>query len=214
VTCPPCQQTALFKGYRPKTVASLLGPLPWRRGYYHGGRCGHGLFPFDDATGLGAHRLTPGAERVVSLLGLIGDSLAEAADKALPEACGLRLSEATVRLVGAHAGERRGTLHEQGPTLGASKPFAWHPDAQGKTCAYISLARTSVPQQAPGGSPAEGRMPSVAALYNPLPELPAAAASAAWPPPGSAPVAETVAAATPLPCPRPQTAQRPRMQAR
>jgi hypothetical protein len=71
-----------------------------------------------------------------------------------------------------------------------------------------------VPQQAHGGGPAEGRMPYVAAIYNPLPELPDAAAPAAGPTPGSEPVAETVASATPLPCPRPQTAQRPRMQAR
>lgn len=214
MTCPHCQQTAEFKGYRPKAVESLLGTVQLRRGYYYCGRCRRGLFPFDDEAGLGHHRLTPGAERLVSLLGLTCDSFAEAADKVLPEACGLRLSEATVRLVSEDAGQRLGTLHEEGHTLGDSKPFAWHRDAQGKTCAYVSLDLTSVPQQEHGGGRAEGRMPYVAAIYNPLPEEPAAVPPGTLPTPGYEPVAETVAPAQPLPGPTPRPAERPRMQAR
>ena len=52
MTCPKCKQAAEFKGYRPKTAESLLGTIHFRRGYYHCGRCGLGLFPFDDETGL------------------------------------------------------------------------------------------------------------------------------------------------------------------
>ncbi len=192
----------------------MLGTVHFQRGYYHCGRCGKGLFPFDDETGLSSHRLTPGAERVVGLLGLICDSFAEAADKVLPEACGLRLSEATVRLVSEDAGQRLGTLHEKGHTLGDSPPFAWHTDAQGKSCAYVSLDLTSVPQQEHGGGPAEGRMPYVAAVYNPTPEQAVPAKPAPLPTPGYEPVAETKALAQPLPRPMPRAADRPRMQAR
>jgi len=208
---------AEFKGYRAKTVESLLGTIHVRRGYYHCGPCGHGLFPFDDDAGIGPHRLTPGAERVVSLLGLTCDSFEEAAQKVLPEACGLRLGESTVRLVTEDAGARLGALHEGGHTLGDSEPFDWRKDAQGRTCAYVSLDLTGVRQQAKGGGPAEGRMPYVAAIYNPAPEQTAETkATAPLPVPGYEPVAETTASATALPKPaeEAQTPARPRMQAR
>jgi hypothetical protein len=215
VTCPNCQQSAQFKGYRHKTAQSLLGTICFRRGYYHCGRCGTGLFPFDDDAGIGPHRLTPGAERVVSLLGLTCDSFEEAALKALPEACGLRLGESTVRAVTEDAGARLGRLQDEGRTLGEAKPFEWHTDASGRTCAYVSLDLTGVPQQAQGGGSAEGRMPYVAAVYNPVPEQAAQAQAEALPVPGYEPVAETAASSKALPKPaQAQTPRRPRMQAR
>jgi hypothetical protein len=215
VTCPKCQQSAQFKGYRPRTVVSLFGSVRLRRGYYHCGHCGRGCFPFDDEAGLGPHRLTPGAERVVCLLGLTCDSFEEAALKALPEACGLHLGESTVRAVSEDAGARLGGLQEQGRTLGEARPFDWHKDASGRTCAYVSLDLTGVPQQAEGGGPAEGRMPYVAAVYNPAPERAARAEAEPLSTPGYEPVAETAARATALPKPaEPQEPVRPRMQAR
>src|SRR5207248_11216431 len=74
VTCPECQQAAPFHGHRPFQPVSLLGPITCRRAYYYCGRCGLGLFPFDEQAGFNAHRLTAGAERVVSLLGQVCDS--------------------------------------------------------------------------------------------------------------------------------------------
>jgi hypothetical protein len=56
--------------------------------------------------------------------------------------------------------------------LGALTPWEWRKDAEGKTCAYVSLDATGVRQQASGGGPAEGRMPYVGMIYNPVPELP------------------------------------------
>jgi hypothetical protein len=145
------------------------------------------------------------------------DSFEEAALKALPEACGLRLGESTVRAVTEDAGARLGEMQQQGRTLAGGKPFDWHTDAQGRTCAYVSLDLTGVPQQAKGGGPAEGRMPYVAAVYNPVPENAAQAQAQAepLPVPGYEPVAETAAQATALP--RPAEAdppKRPKMQAR
>jgi hypothetical protein len=169
VTCRGCGQAAEFQGYRPKTPLSLLGPVRCCRAYYCCHRCGQGHCPWDAAAGLPAGRLTAAAERVVSLAGLLGDSFEEAAEKALPELCGLRLAEATVRRTTEGAGRRRGQQLRAGGSSGPRRPWAWHTDAHGRTCAYVSVDATGVRQQASGGGPAEGRMPYVAAVYNPVP---------------------------------------------
>jgi hypothetical protein len=143
-----------------------------QRGYYYCHRCGQGLFPWDEAVGLTPKRLTPGAERAVSLAGSLTDSFAEAAERVLPELAGLRLSETTTQRTTEAAGERYGAHLEQGKVLGGPTPWEWYQDAEGKTCAYVSVDATGVRQQASGGGPAEGRMPYVGMIYNPVPELP------------------------------------------
>jgi hypothetical protein len=224
VTCPGCQQAAPFHGHRRTSVVSLFGPIRLFRAYYHCRHCGQGCFPFDHEAGFGEHRLTPGAERVGALLGLTCDGFEEAAKKVLPEACGLRLSESTVQRLTEDAGARLEQLHEAGHTLGDAKPFKWHKDAKGRTCAYFSADATSVPQQAKDGGKAEGRMPYVAAIYNPAPEKPKAAKGQPLATPGYEPVAEKPAAQDALPergkqaaLPEPggpQAPGRPRMQGR
>ncbi len=129
MTCPHCGRSADFKGYRAQTPQSLLGPVRLRRAYYYCGRCGKGLVPWDDTVGLGPHRLTPGAERAACLLGVVCNSFAEAADRVLPEACGLRLDEETVRRATEDAGSRLGELFGAGHTLGDNAPWKWHKDA-------------------------------------------------------------------------------------
>lgn len=200
MSCPGCGQSAEFKGYRPLRPVSLLGPVRLRRAYYHCGRCGRGYFPFDEEAGLSEHRLTPGAERVACLLGVVANGFAEAADKVLPEACGLRLAEPTVRRATEDAGRRLGGLLAEGHTLGPDAPWRWHKDKAGRTCAYVSADATGVRQQAADGGAAEGRLPYVAVVYNPE--------SAGGP--GPEPVPETAAPADALPGPL----QRPPMQAR
>jgi hypothetical protein len=211
MTCPGCGQSAPFKDYRPVKRESVLGTVRFRRAYYHCGCCGRGYFPFDELVGLSAHRLTPGAERLACLLGVACNSFEEAATKVLPEACGLRLAESTVQKASEDAGARLGELLQAGHTLGESKPWTWHQDKQGRTVAYVSADATGVRQQAPGGGAAEGRMPYVVAVYNPVPESPKPAQ--ALPTPGYEPVAETAAAADALPRPA-ASAKRPVMQAR
>lgn len=122
--------------------------------------------------GLTPKRLTPAAEQVVTLAGTVSNSFAEAAEKVLPELAGLRLSESAAQRTTVAAGERLGQLLEAGQTLGFPKPWSWRRDAQGRTCAYVSIDATGVRQQGPGGAKAEGRLPYVAMLYNPVPELP------------------------------------------
>jgi len=56
-------------------------------------------------------------------------------------------------------------------TFGFARPWEWYRDARGRSCAYLSLDLTGVRQQAKNGGRAEGRMPYVAMVYNPVPEL-------------------------------------------
>jgi hypothetical protein len=135
VTCPRCGLAATFHDYYPRTPLSLLGTITLERAYYYCGRCGHGLAPFDAAVGLTPKCLTPGAERVCCLAGLLSDSFEEAAEKVLPEMSGLRLSESTAQRTTEAAGQRLGQLLDDGHTLGSSRPWDWHADAQGRTCA-------------------------------------------------------------------------------
>jgi hypothetical protein len=50
-----------------------------------------------------------------------------------------------------------------------ARDWAWHKDAEGQTCAYVSLDATGIAQQGPQGAKAEGRMATVAMVYNPVP---------------------------------------------
>ena len=123
--------------------------------------------------GLTAKRLTPAAEELVTLMGTTGESFEEAAEKLLPKMASLRLSESTVQRTSEAAGLRLANHMKQQKTLGGPTPWTWHKDARGKTCAYVSIDATGVRQQAKGGGTAEGRMPYVAMVFNPVPELPA-----------------------------------------
>jgi hypothetical protein len=151
---------------------SILGPIALRRAYYYCHRCG-GVFPWDQRVGLTAKRLTPAAEELTTLAGTVSNSFQEAADKVLPKMAALRLSESTAQRTSEAAGRRLGQLLDDRKVLGRRRtPWTWHKDAQGKTCAYVSLDATGVRQQACGGGPAEGRMPYVAMVFNPVPDLP------------------------------------------
>jgi hypothetical protein len=172
VECPHCGQSAKFQGYRRKTPLSVLGPVTCERAYYYCGRCGQGVLPWDQQVGLTAGSFTAATERLVSLAGTLSESFAEAAKKVLPEMAGLQVAATTVQRTSEAAGQRLADhLHAAG-TLGFPQRWDWHPDAQGRTCAYISLDLTGVRQQAAGGGAAEGRMPYVAMVFNPVPELP------------------------------------------
>jgi hypothetical protein len=151
---------------------SILGPIPVRRAYYYCHRCG-GQFPWDKAVGLTAKRLTPAAEELTTLAGTTGESFREAAEKLLVKMAAVRLSESTVQRTSEAAGQRLRTTLQNKKVLGGPTRWDWHKDARGKTCAYISIDATGVRQQASGGGKADGRMPYVAMVFNPVPDLPA-----------------------------------------
>jgi hypothetical protein len=151
---------------------SILGPITLRRAYYYCHSCG-GVVPWDQRVGLTAKRLTPAAEELVTLMGTTGESFEEAAEKLLPKMASLRLSESTVQRTSEAAGGRLAKLLEEKKVLGGPTPWPWRKDARGVTCAYVSIDSTGVRQQACGGGAAEGRMPYVAMVFNPVPDLPA-----------------------------------------
>jgi hypothetical protein len=149
-----------------------MGPVCCARAYYYCGRCGHGLFPWDQAVGLTPRSFTPATERLVCLAGTLSDGFEEAATKVLPEMAGLKVAETTVQRTTEAAGQRVGDHLHAGGTLAFPHHWHWHKDALGRTCAYVSIDLTGVRQQAEDGGKAEGRMPYVAMIFNPVPELP------------------------------------------
>ena len=192
----------------------MLGGIRCARAYYYCGRCGRGFFAFNAQAGFQGQHLTAGAERVVSLLGLLGDGFEDAARRVLPEATGLHLGESTAQHSCEDAGDRLGEWLDQGATLGDDLAFDWHEDARGRRCAYVSLDATSVPPQGPEAGPAEGRMPYGAMLYNPAPEPAAKPAHPSLPTPGYEPVNEAPAAGGRTGSARPADEPRAAMEAR
>ena len=171
MTCPKCGQSADFQAYRSLTPLSIFGPITFKRAYYYCHRCG-GTTPWDEVVGLTPKRLTPAAEELVTLAGTVSNSFAEASAKVLPKMAAMKLSESSVQRTSESAGHRLGELLKEKKVLGGPTPWNWHRDARGKTCAYVGLDATGVPQQGPGGAAAEGRMPYVALVFNPVPDLP------------------------------------------
>jgi hypothetical protein len=169
MSCPHCRESARFVGYRPKTVASLVGAIGLERAYYHCRHCGHGAVPWDDALGLDRTAATPGLREVICIAGAV-DSFAEAAEVVLRKLAGVRVGESTVQRTGEAIGRDIGSRLAAGETFGAAGDWAWHKDAQGKTCGYVSLDLTGLGMQGPGAAAAEGRMTAVGMIYNPVPE--------------------------------------------
>ena len=172
MTCPQCHESARFVEYRPKTVQSMVGTFPLDRAYYHCRSCGQGTVPWDETLGLSPQALTPGAKELVCIAGLV-DSFGEAAKVVLPKLAGLKVSESTVERTSEAVGQDIGRRLAAGEAFGARTPWSWHKDAEGKTCAYVSLDLTGLGMQGPDGAAAEGRMAAVGMIYNPVPDEPA-----------------------------------------
>ncbi len=169
MSCPHCHESARFVEYRPKTVQSLVGTFPLDRAYYHCRSCGTGTVPWDEVLDLSRQALTPGAREVVCIAGAV-DSFGEAADVVLKKLAGLRVSESTVERTSEAVGDDIGRRLAEGETFGGRTPWPWHEDAEGKTCAYVSLDLTGLGMQGPDGVAADGRMAAVGMIYNPVPE--------------------------------------------
>jgi len=147
----------------------LLGSLRFGRAYYHCRSCRQGHFPSETTLGLTTAEVTPGALEVVAMAGVLG-SFADAASTVLRRLGGLRLSESTVQRHTETAGRDVGRRLNDGEVFGPAKPWEWHKDAEGETCAYLAIDATSVPQQGPEARAAEGKMATVAMIYNSVPE--------------------------------------------
>jgi len=138
------------------------------RAYYHCGACGRGSFPWDAMLRLSPQRLTPAAQEVTALAGVL-ESFGKAADWTLRKLAGLRLCESTVERTTEEAGARLGARLAEGAVFGLGAHWKWNRDAAGRTCAYVSLDATGILMQGPDGAKAEGRMVYVGMIYNPQP---------------------------------------------
>ena len=169
MSCPHCHEPAKFVSYRSKSFVSLVGTIDLDRAYYHCPDCHQGAVPWDETLRLSSDSLTPAAREVVSLTGLL-TSFAEGGTAALPKLTGLHLSESTVERTTEAAGRDVGARLANGEVFGENRDWPWHKDADGQSCAYVSLDATGVAQQGPQGAKTEGRMMTVAMVYNPVPE--------------------------------------------
>ncbi len=140
-----------------------------RRAYYHCTTCRKGHCPADAGFGLGGSDLTAGAEQLAVLMGTTA-SFAEAAEKLLPKASGLRLAESTIERGTEAAGQRLGDALAAGHTIGEAADWAWPSDATGKTVAHVSVDATGVPMQGLGGVSSDGRMAWVGKVFAPKPQ--------------------------------------------
>lgn len=154
--------------WRERRVTSSLGELTLVRPYYHCRQCGTSDRSWEESLRVGERQLTVAAAELVAVAGVLS-GFEEAAGKTLRKLSGMRLSESTVRRTTEDAGERlrqmlQERIHFQKPTS-----WSWYADAQGRSCAYVSVDATGVRQQGPNANAAEGRMAYVGMLYNPPP---------------------------------------------
>ena len=168
MSCPKCREAARFVDYRAKTTVSLLGPIRLRRAYYHCKACRSGFCPWDEVLDLDNSDTTPAAREVASMAGAV-EAFGQAATF-LNRMSGVQLSESSVQRTSEAVGADIGRRLAAGETFGEAADWGWHKDADGKTCAYVSIDATGTPQQGPKGAKAEGRMCTVAMIYNPIPE--------------------------------------------
>ena len=165
-----CGKSAKFQRWQSKCFLTLFGEMQLERTYYYCPHCHTSQQPWDEQLGLTARHLTPAVEELVTLAGTLA-SFGLAAERVLLRMSGLRLSESTVTRVTEDAGQTLGEQLRAKETFGPPTPWSWQHDALGKCCAYASLDHTGVPQQAPGGGRAEGRMAAVAMVFNPRSEF-------------------------------------------
>jgi hypothetical protein len=150
---------------------SLLGIMHIERAYYYCPHCHKGHVPTDQLLQLTERQQTPAAEEAITLMGTL-ESFATAADRALQRLSGIDVSESTVERTTEAAGQRLVDATSHGRTFGEATTWAWHRDAEGKTCAYLACDATGLGMQGKKGARADGRMANVAMIYNPIPEEP------------------------------------------
>jgi hypothetical protein len=89
-----CGSVQRFVEYRPKTVATLLGPVTFRRAYYRCPACGESCLPYDQRVGLGEGAVSLGLAKAATLVG-VQEPFAPAAQM-LYDLTGQRLSPCTI----------------------------------------------------------------------------------------------------------------------
>ena len=144
-----------------------MGEVVYERAYYYCPQCHRGAHPADAELGV-SHHQTPATREVLALMGVL-EPFEEAARRALPKLSGLNVSASTVQRTAEAVGEEVAQTRAAGQTFGPAVVWDWNRDAEGRKVGYVALDATAVPQQGPRAQRAEGRMPWVAAVFNPQP---------------------------------------------
>jgi hypothetical protein len=97
-----CGQNQRFVEHRPKTLATLMGPVTIRRAYYRCSSCGAGWLPYDWRVGLGEGQESVGLAKAACLCGI--HEPFESAANLLRELTGQRISERTLERLVHHVG--------------------------------------------------------------------------------------------------------------
>jgi uncharacterized protein YdhG (YjbR/CyaY superfamily) len=114
---------------------TLMGPMFVRAAYYHCPACRSGHKPWEHVLQLKPITLSPAAEEITAMAGVLG-AFGEGAERVLQKMAALRLSESTVQRITEAAGERVAKRLEAGESLGPQEEWAWQKDARGQRCAY------------------------------------------------------------------------------
>lgn len=65
---PRCKENQKFVGHRPRTLATLLGQVTFKRAYYHCRDCGSSCCPYDRAVGLGSGQESVGLAKAAAMV--------------------------------------------------------------------------------------------------------------------------------------------------
>ena len=128
-----CGQPARYRGRRPKTFTTVLGPLTLERAYYHCDACRAGVCPRDQALGLHETSLSPATTRMVGQAAA-SVSFAEAS-ALLGELAGVRVETKQV--------ER--TAEALGRQIAADERDVVEPAPPAAPTVYVGLDGTGVP---------------------------------------------------------------------
>lgn len=131
-----CGQQARYTGRRGKNFHSVLGVVRLERAYYHCERCGAGFCPRDRSLGLEGGSLSPGALRMVGLVG--GMVSFEEGHELLHELAGVDVATKHVeRAAEALGGEIAEDEKQRVDSPGAEEPVA--------PTLYLGMDGTGVP---------------------------------------------------------------------
>jgi hypothetical protein len=149
----PAGHRAVYAGSRPKTVATVLGPVRITRAWYHCAACGHGFAPRDQQLGVAGGSLSPGLAEMIALAGA-EVSFARAAGL-LSGLAGITLSARTIERSAEAAGAAaRSATAAEASAIVARTIVPLPPAGPLPDMLYVEVDGTGVPVRA---SETEGR---------------------------------------------------------
>jgi hypothetical protein len=114
-----CGQEQRFVEYRPKTLATLLGSVTYRRAYYRCRACGTSSLPYDERVGLGSGQVSAGLAKAATLVSI--QEPFESSSKLLYALTGQRVSERTIERLTHQVGQ----VVQQEEEAGAKAMATW-----------------------------------------------------------------------------------------